>query len=102
MLVNFEFPLSQMPAALSVLSSMVDVSKGMHLYGTTDASGVTDDGIQVRGLAYSTARADQWHAFCVMFSQDCVALSYDGQKGITCGPNADKWPFNPEYFKASI
>jgi hypothetical protein len=91
-----------MPAALSVLSSMVDVSKGLHLYATTAASGVTDDGVQVKGLAHSAARVDQWYAFCVMFSQDCVALSYDGATGVTCGPRADKWAFNSDYFKTSV
>lgn len=91
-----------MSEALAVLSSMVDVSKGLHLYETTEASGATDSGIQVKGLAHTDARADQWHAFCVIFEQDCVALSKDGIHGITCGPRVDKWPFNSEYFKTSV
>lgn len=102
MIVNFEFPLAKISAALAVLSTMVDVSKGLHLYETTEASGATDSGIQVKGLAHTYACADQWHAFCVMFEQDCVALSKDGIHGITCGPRADKWPFNSDYFKATL
>jgi hypothetical protein len=101
-IVNFEFPLAKMASALAVLSTMVDVSKGLHLYETTDATGITDSGIQVKGLGHTYARADQWNAFCIMFNQDCVALSKDGVHGITCGPRADKWPFNGEYFKATL
>ena len=101
MIVNFEFPLSRMNEALCVLGSLITPT-GLHLYATTEPTGANDAGVQVRGLAHTHARPDQWHAFCVIFNQDCVALSYDGEKGITCGPNADAWPFDPAFFVASL
>ena len=100
-IVNFEFPLSRMNEALCILGSMIEPT-GLHLYETVEPSGDSDSGVQVKGIAHTNATMYQWFTFCMLFNQDCVALSYDGQKGITCGPNADKWPFNPEYFKASV
>lgn len=100
-IVNFEFPLSRMGEALTVLSSMIE-PVGLRLYATTEPTGENDSGIQVKGMALTEARFDQWHAFCVIFSQDCVALSYDGQSGITCGPRADAWPFSPDFFITSL
>ena len=103
MIVNFEFPLSRMSEALCVLGSLITPT-GLHLYATTYPTGESDKahGVQVKGIANTHARPDQWHAFCVIFNQDCVALSYDGKTGVTCGPNADKWPFDPAFFVASL
>jgi len=99
--VNLEFPLSRMNEALCILGTLVH-PVGLHLYGTTDAMGENDSGIQVKAIAKSSARPDQWTAFCLMFNQDCVAISYNGVNGITIGPNADKWPFNIDYFKTTV
>lgn len=100
-IVNFEFPLSRMSEALCVLGTLCK-PVGLHLYATTEPTGESDSGVQVKGMAYTDARADQWHAFCVIFNQDCVALSYDGEYGITCGPKADAWNFDPEFFITSL
>lgn len=102
-IVNFEFPLSRMTEALSVLSNMIE-PVGLHLYETVEPMGEADKahGVQVKGIAHTKATFYQWFTFCMLFNQDCVALSYDGEQGVTCGPNADKWPFNPDYFITSI
>lgn len=96
-IVNLEFPLARMSEALCILGSLIE-PQGLHLYGTSEPTGASDNGVQVKAIAYTNARLDQWHAFCTLFEQDCVALSYDGVTGLCVGPHADKWPFNPEYF----
>jgi len=100
-IVNFEFPLSRMGEALIVLSGLIE-PVGLHLYATTEPTGDNDSGIQVKGIARTNAQLFNWFTFCMLFDQDCVALSYDGVTGLCVGPNADKWPFNPEYFVTSI
>lgn len=99
--VNLEFPLAKMSQALCILGTLVH-PVGLHLYETSEATGENDSGIQVKAIAQSSARPDQWVAFCLMFDQDCVAISYNGVNGVTIGPNADKWPFNIDYFKTTI
>lgn len=99
--VNLEFPLSRMSQALCILGDMVE-PVGLHLYETVEPMGETDGGVQVKAIAKSSARPDQWTAFCLMFNQDCVAISYNGVNGITIGPKADAWPFNISYFKMEV
>ena len=96
-IVNLEFPLSRMGEALTVLANIIEPA-GLHLHGVSEPSGDSDSGIQVKAIAYTNASAYQWFTFCMLFNQDCVALSYDGVTGLCVGPNADQWPFNPEYF----
>jgi hypothetical protein len=32
------------------------------------------------------------------FSQDCIAILYDDDTGLCCGPRAEAWPFNRAHF----
>jgi hypothetical protein len=60
--VNLEFPLSRMSQALCILGTLVH-PVGLHLYETSEATGDSDSGIQVKAIAFSSARPDQWMAF---------------------------------------
>lgn len=84
-IVNLEFPLSRMGEALTVLANIIE-PVGLHLHGVSEPSGDNDSGIQVKTIAYTNASAYQWFTFCMLFNQDCVALSYDGVTGVCVGP----------------
>jgi hypothetical protein len=91
--VNFEFPEENAKDALMHLLYLTEP-------GTLIIYDLEDHGhcYEYKGKAKTTARADQWNTYCVMFKQECVALSVDGKRGIMCGPKAEQWSFTSEYF----
>jgi len=91
--VNFEFPEITASNALTELLHLTEVNTLVIYDYIMDKSEFV-----FKGKAKTTARADEWMRFCLMFDQECVALSVDGKRGVMCGPHANKWTFNSEYF----
>ncbi len=91
--VNFEFPKEYAEDALMQLLYLTEPNT-LIIYDLEDHGHC----YEFKGKAKTTARADQWYIYCQLFNQECVALSVDGLRGIMCGPKADQWHFDPEYF----
>lgn len=122
--VNFEFPLRQLPAALTYIAKhglgyvktaewAKNEPTGFHLWAT--AQGASDDEVQCCATTWTSASDAQWFEFCEEFGQDCVAVvsqkwidayspdaptpdNFPGLSDALCvGPKP--WPFDPIHFR---
>lgn len=42
------------------------------------------------------------HNLAATLGQECIAVMYEDQAGVCCGPGAERWAFNLEYFRRPI